>query len=783
MRNDSFNLFSSRSHLIRNVLDWDILAQKILVLTHFNEEKQKILLPEFILNRKELDFQFEKIHHFLESDDLEAIKQKIGQIPQLDSVQVLLQRTEKGSVLELSEINLFVCIYEGLSNLKEYFYLLSRDLYDDSFKKSEQFLKVKLQQPIRVFVTSNGKVFPEKNPILFPFYEKLHKLEIEIRQKIEKIKTRPEIANALQFKEHDIWDDKFVLAIRSDSYQSSFGRIIGHSSTGQTLYIEPFSISSLREKRQLVQNDLDAAFFKIRKDFSEKISSLADFFEQIFNILLLMDRYSARALFASKYKLSRPYFSKTFKIEGFLHLLLASPVKNSIHLAPEQKGLLISGPNTGGKTVAIKSIALIFLLSHMGIFVPAESAEIPFIEQLYFFSHDPQSLSDGLSSFSSEVKQYLETSVHASDKALYFFDEIFNSTSSQEASLLAYSLFKKLSEHGAHVFATTHHEDLKRILLHKKEFICASVSLDSVTEKPTYSLAVGQVGQSHALTIFRQLEKAILDSNEMSLTAFSALDENANQAIVDLNEIDRLRMKLKQSIQENEHLKASYIQQKKSFKSALELQFEEKYKALEQQYHKASQKILAEFERFKQGDIGKKTFESELRNQRHSLKSNIPKTAQQMPGFEIHEIQKLKLQEEVYSKKTKANMIVDRIDPLKEKIYLKKGSLGLWHSLKDIRILKGRPPQEIPKTTFVDFSESSSIEIDCRGMKLDDFMDAVYKKIGHLNLEKIPYLNIIHGHGNGILKNWLRNEFKNSPDYSMELDPHNDGQTTLKLKV
>jgi DNA mismatch repair protein MutS2 len=213
-----------------------------------------------------------------------------------------------------------------------------------------------------------------------------------------------------------------------------------------TLFVEPLETREKANRRIFLLSEIEATILKLTIDLSKTVHQFAEEIKLISSWVQALDWLNTKATYSYKMHLTKPILSSRFHIElsGVFHPLLKNPVRNHLLLDNTHLGMIISGPNTGGKTVALKSLCVCVLFLHLGLYLPAQSAEIYPVDHLFYFSHDHQNLSEGLSSFASESKYYLELLTSLGDKNLIVVDEIFNSTSSEEASALAISFLDEI---------------------------------------------------------------------------------------------------------------------------------------------------------------------------------------------------------------------------------------------------------------------------------------------------------------------------------------------------
>ncbi|MFZ8934178.1 MAG: MutS-related protein, partial [Bacteriovoracaceae bacterium] len=270
--------------------------------------------------------------------------------------------------------------------------------------------------------------------------------------------------------------------------------------------------------------------------------------------------------------------------------------------------MLISGPNTGGKTVTLKSIAINYLFLHLGMFIPSKKAKLYPFKKIFYFSHDQQDLKSGLSSFASEAKNYLYLLEEIrNDEALILIDEIFNSTSSEEASALAIALIEEIFKISQSlVFISTHHQFLKAYTHQQKQLISCHVGFDSVKHTPTFKLVLGTPGGSMAFDIFQQLCQNFKLHNNIGNRAREVLESDKLNYENLINELINKQTHLDKVIEENKRTQQQLERKKRQQDGLLLL---EKEKILSE-FNKKLDKLLAEAQslsiQVKKGEIGKK---------------------------------------------------------------------------------------------------------------------------------------------------------------------------------
>jgi len=784
-------LFNNTESL--QLLDWYKITENISKLSHFEKSKQVIITQLSPKESHVIQFHLDAIDKFLENfDDNSFIyNSHLRNIPSEIKHEENYKSLSKAKVFEYAELNYFGLCIENFGPLFKHFESFP---FFHGFKFDQDELKDLRRNfllELREFVHPSGSLILNKHPLLIKLHSELIQLEQELRNLIGQISKSELFQSKLQMSHFDIINDRYVLAIRSDSYQSVLGPIVSRSQSGQTLFVEPVETRELSNRRMQILSEIDAILLKLCTQLSQNLYKNQSSLFQMSDFLHQLDLLYTKASYSFKLGLVKPKISNdfSFEIEGIFHPLLERPVRNNISIKHEQLGFVISGPNTGGKTVTLKSVAICYLFLHLGLYVPARSARISPVSGLYFFSHDHQNLSLGLSSFASESKAYLELFSEFQESNLIIIDEIFNSTSSEEASALAIALFNEIhSKSNSKLIVSTHHQVLKTFIHANKNYVSSHVGYDFNTNQPTYKLIVGEPGSSLAFTIFEKLSSHFNIPNHIGENAKNLLNQKHVTYESLLQDLSHKKGELERLVLENRNLNSELKNKKASLDGVL---FLEKEKALidyQSQLKKILQKAENLFIEVQENKLNSKKslqnkafdIESELR----SHQSNKFVTKEKIEKYEHLKpliFEALKIGDIVFSLNLSKNVTISQINSRKKELLIKNGTVAVWVSVSTLRQCAHLPQ----KHTAVDFHISrevvGKIEVDCRGMRLEEFQTTMTKVFDEIISGEIPFANIIHGHGTGILKNWLRETIKNNKDLSFESLDGNDGCTKIFL--
>lgn len=379
---------------------------------------------------------------------------------------------------------------------------------------------------------------------------RIRKLNDNVRSKLQLFITSPKYSKYLQDNIITVRGDRYVIPVKSDCKGTIPGLVHDQSASGSTLYVEPMQIVELNNelKVELVNEQLEIE--KILRNFSNQIEGCADGITYSYNTVVDMDMVFAKAQLAREYKATKPELNEdgVIDIRAGRHPLIDQKkvVPVSLALKKDEKMLLITGPNTGGKTVTLKLVGLFTLMAMSGLFIPAKSANLSIFDGVYSDIGDEQSIEQSLSTFSSHIKNTIGILDVITDKSLVLFDELGAGTDPGEGAALAVSIAEYLLRVGAKSFITSHFNDLKEFSLVTKGVVAASMEFDSNTFCPTYKLVMGAIGSSNALAIAKKLGL----SDEIIENAKSKISVEKRQFDNVLTAAEKTRMKAAELVSE-----------------------------------------------------------------------------------------------------------------------------------------------------------------------------------------------------------------------------------------
>lgn len=746
-------------------------------------------------SRQEAEIVYDKTDFFLNPDNYENISRVRDELAELDE-EGFDARTAgslaKGKILDLESLANLVSLLETVAGNRGLFGLLADDTDLQESEDFVRFFKRQILREFRRFAQRDGTIDYFKHPKLRDLRQKQLELETAARQTLGKLQSFGSYQEALQFSGHDIINDKYALAIKSDRYSSSLGSIVARSESGRTLYVEPPKLRPVNRERFEVLLKMDQIIHEITREFCGKLSPWSDAIGDFISLVFSFDQFSARAKLAEEFGLTRPSLTDKpeIRLEGFFHPLIEDPVKNSLDIKAGAKGMIISGPNTGGKTAAIKAVALSCLFAKKGLYIPAATGSLCLFENIFYFGNDQQNLPEGLSSFAAETANYARLLKSLGDSNLIVIDEIFNSTSSEEASALAMALFNQIGDNpGSKLIVSTHHQTLKTLTHAREDFISCHVGFDSELGRPTYKLVFGFPGKSMALEVFKEITAGDETCQSLYAEAVKKLDNKAVNYEKLLSELSGKEEKLSKLLDSNQRLNAELKNQKESAKALARLKVEE-------EAAKAKEKldaVIAEAEEtLRQAKAGQLSGKRQLEKKGQTLKSKLAKLAPAQDGRNLFNRKAAPGKGGEGMSKPAAlepgkryycafinQTVVLKEPPRNGKATVSKGAMTIKCPADTLWLAGGEKPRERVVVSAA-ASSRASLEHDCRGMRLSEFQNLVESVVPELLSGSLPFVNFIHGHGNGILKDWLRNYIKRNPDIERDQSENgNDGETRL----
>lgn len=627
-----------------------------------------------------------------------------------------------------------------------------------------------LEREINHSIDENGYVLDSASEKLRSVRQALRLQEGRIRERLESYTRGRNAAKMLSDAIVTIRNDRYVIPVKAE-YRSHYGGVIHDmSSSGQTLFIEPDAIvqanNEIRNLKMQEQEEIERILIAL----SLSVQEVAHDLFVLVNLLAEVDAILAKAKYGVAHKYTKPKVNH----EGYIRLSQAThplipveeAVANDIEFGKDVTTIVITGPNTGGKTVTLKTVGLSTLMAQSGLPIPAlDGSELSVFSSVYADIGDEQSIEQSLSTFSSRMVNIVDILKKYDDRSLLLFDELGSGTDPQEGAALAISILDEVHGHGARVMATTHYPELKAYGYNRPGMTNASVEFDVDTLSPTYRLLIGVPGRSNAFEISERLglPKHIIDR----ANSFTGTDRGEVESMIASLEDSRLRSEKDADethaiLQETERLKQQLEEELKQFdelKESLETKAKEKAKAIVEEAKREAEAVISDL-RAMRLNAGANVKEHELIDARKRLDDATPEEkkrekikakAAPRPLQVGDEVQVLEYgQKGTLLEKTSANAWVVQIGILKMTI----DESGLEY----VKPKKEKAP--VVTASVRGRSSHVKLELDLRGERYEDAIIRTEKYIDDALLSNYHQVSIIHGKGTGALRQGVQEYLK-----------------------
>ena len=422
----------------------------------------------------------------------------------VDDIEETVVKSEKGAVLSIPEI---LRVGRALRVARRLVKAVTPVLGVPGLKAmlGTLFSDDKLEKDIFDSFISDTEVADNATPELRAIRLRIRKLGDGVKTKLQLFVTSPTYHKYLQDSIVTVRGDRYVIPVKSEFKGAISGLVHDQSASGATLYIEPMQIVELNNELKTEKLNEQAEIERILRNFSTMISAHADRLKASYASIVEMDAIFARAQLAHEMKAVRPDLNEAGELavkEGRHPLIDAKKVVPlTLALRADEHMLLITGPNTGGKTVTLKMTGLFVCMALSGLYLPAKSAKVPVFDGVYSDIGDEQSIEQSLSTFSAHINNIIGILGKITPHSLVLFDELGAGTDPGEGAALAVSISDYVMSTGAKFLVTSHFNDLKEYALTTPGVVAASMEFDTATFRPTFKLVMGAIGTSNALDI------------------------------------------------------------------------------------------------------------------------------------------------------------------------------------------------------------------------------------------------------------------------------------------
>ncbi len=786
-------------------LELDKILEMLADLTS-NEETRKMALavrPDNDLGRVR--------HECLKTSQAFSLSVQFGTPPfsNFKDITAVAARAKSGAVISLRDLMDIAAMLRQIKGLADWYghcenietelnYLFSRLAPND-------WLLEKLERSI----ISDNEISDAASPELAAIRRKINRAGMQLRETLNKMVKNKTTQQYLQENSVTIRDGRFVLPVKSEYRGQVSGLIHDTSATGQTIFIEPMAIVEANNDIRILEGKEQEEIERIIRELCRECGDYADVLCENYKICTELNLYFAKSSLAARLNCSLPEITDDGKmnLKKARHPLIdrkkAVPV--NINLGNDYSTLIITGPNTGGKTVSLKTAGLLSAMTMCGLMIPvADGSSISVFDHILADIGDSQSIEQNLSTFSAHTNKVIEILETADEKSLVLLDELGSGTDPVEGAALAVSVIKRLMMSGAKVMVTTHYQELKVFAIDSPDVENASCEFDIATLRPTYRLIVGSPGKSNAFAISESLgmpSDIIDDAKSLISRADSRLEEV-------IGKLEASRLELERQKEEISRLQA----QAREHENILRKEREELEKTKADELEKArlramtiieqtkaeSNELITELEQLKK-EKDKKNFGESVSGVKSKSKQSFNKMYDTANPVDRHDPnadyvlpRKLKRGDTVYVVDLQRKGIVSGDPDGSDFVFVQMGVMKTKMNISRLRLeepekvtYKNKLSRKVGKIG-VKAERRGKMELDIRGCACDDGVYQLDEFIDRAVMSNISMVTIIHGKGTGVLRQAVQSRLKSHPSVksyrSGVFGEGEDGVTIAELK-
>lgn len=701
----------------------------------------------------------------------------------IHNVNASLKRLDIGGSLNTTELLHICSLLEVAKRAKAYDRSDRADDKTDSL--SPLFSQIEplspLLEEIKRCVIGEDEIADDASPALFKIRKSIRGMNDRIHAQLTNLMNNTTTRNYLQDAVITMRDGRYCLPVKAEAKTSVPGMVHDQSSSGSTLFIEPMAVVNLNnELRELFLKEQDEINV-ILADLSNRVAENANGIRQDYSVLAELDFIFAKAQLAKSYNGVAPIFNE----EGRIHIrkgrhpLLDTKkvVPIDVRLGEDFRQLIVTGPNTGGKTVSLKTVGLLTLMGQSGLHIPAaDRSELAIFHEIFADIGDEQSIEQSLSTFSSHMTNIVKILDQADDRSLCLFDELCAGTDPTEGAALAISILHKLHQYGATTMATTHYSELKVYALSTPGVENACCEFNVETLSPTYRLLIGIPGKSNAFAISSKLGLAanIIDDAKSRL---SDKDVDFEDMLANLEAsritIEKEQLEIKKYKAEVENLKKKLTDKNEKLDARrdeiLRKANEEAVQILKEAKDLADETIR-NFNKYGQGQAPMSKMEKErskVRDKMNKSEKNLSMKKKEMINHKVPK--KLRIGDSVKVLSMNLKGTVHTLPNAKGDLYVQMGILRSLVNINDLVLIDDESTSPIAKkygggssSGKIKMSKSSSVstEINLIGMTVDEAIAHLDKYLDDAYIAHLPSVRIVHGKGTGALRSAVHAHLK-----------------------
>jgi DNA mismatch repair protein MutS2 len=744
-------------------LELNLILEELKKFAKSDTVRQAILNLEPMIDYAEIE------RSLIEVYDMSSLISRNGNIPFLDNYDIdeLINYAKMMRIYSIKEI-LYIRLFLAMErDIIRYFKEARKNKISlHSIESYEENLSN--HQPLLDYITSkideDGLVLDQATPDLLRIRKDLRRLEKSLQDKVQKLLI--DYSTYVNESVIVIRNDRFCIPIKEAFKNKIKGIIHDVSSSKQTVYIEPEATRQITAEIESLKVQEDQEIQKILSMISDEVSKNADTLKGNLDVFIALDFISSKSRYAMITKSIKPELNESGMISliqarhPLLDPQIAVPI--SLEFNENIKTLLITGPNTGGKTVALKTVGLLTLMTQCGLLIPAsEGTKISIFHQVFADIGDEQSILQSLSTFSSHLNKIIKMIEEVKDRTLVLLDELGSGTDPNEGVSLAMAILDYFRKFDIRMMVTTHYSELKSYAYEQSHMATASVAFDKKSLKPLYYLQMGTTGSSHAFLIARRLglKEEVVSHAE---TLFKGRQTDLAKVMEKLNDemayLEKQKEKLRNEIHFNRKEKESFIKQR-------ELLIKEQDQLIE----KIKERETKKWEELKD-EV--RLLLLELKSKKELSNPEIAQIKFQLnqsvdTNYDHRVTDELSVGDLVFIMPYQQYGTIKSIE--KDQYRVIFGKFDLTFQQTDLKkesntqkTVKKNTEQQI-KPTGSTPAKTANFELDLRGFRFEEVKDAVDQAIDRAMLSGLSQIRIIHGFGTGAVRKAVYDYIKSSP--------------------
>ncbi len=717
--------------------------------------------------------------------DLILFEHAVNPSMNFDDVTMALERAEVLSMLSMGEVLKIERVLRVSRTLRGQIL----NVPDDRIKLLKEkanliFVDKKLEDDITSAILSDTEMSDKASPELYAIRTKIRKISDNIKAKLYNYVNGAAYSKYMQDNIVTVRNDRYVVPLKAEYKGVIPGLIHDQSSSGATLYVEPMAIVEMNNDLKTCYLEENAEIERILRAFTYRIGAEAGMIRYTFEVITGLDIIFAKARYGNSLKAVKPIVTeeKVLEIQTGRHPLIAAEkvVPNDIRIGDDFTILLITGPNTGGKTVCLKLAGLITLMGMSGLFVPARYAKIPCFSKIYCDIGDEQSIEQNLSTFSSHMSNVVDIIENADADSLVLLDELGSGTDPTEGALLALNITAYLKEHNVKAIITTHYNELKEYAVTTDGVQNASMDFNPNTYSPTYKLIIGMPGASNALLIAEKLglKKEIVEKAKLGISSGRTEFENVLKSLEKSRREteENLALSEKMKNEAEEELKKAEKEREKLFaqRERLNQSVKKETKRLVEEAMSEANEIIEELRNLLDDPDEGTIFRAQ--KLRKSLKKYVINEENEFKGFAEEIDGEIVVGDKVLVKELNSEGEVLKLNPIKGEAKVKLGKIETNVKISSLQRLKKTPAKkeikDHPTSKTVLYNEQVSPEINLIGKTSDEALYLLEEYIDKCLRVHMHEIRIIHGYGEGILRKTVQNYLKSRK----EIESYRNGE-------